>query len=123
MPGGLLTSLWDIHLDSTVGFYTPILTNACIRQCMAIIKTDKEAFEQLKAFTDIIDSEQEPELCVDSKTLAKSWFDLQCEHVGQIDVTFKLILEPMWETRFGERLSVSVELVDPDKWDLKGPFI
>ena len=61
---------------------------------MAIIKID-EAYEQLKAFAAVIVSEQEPELCVDSKTLAKSCFNLQCEHVGKIEVTFKLILEPM----------------------------
>ena len=29
----------------------------------------------------------------------------------------------MLETRFGESLSVSVELVDPNKKELKGPFI
>ena len=123
MPGDLHTSLCDIHLDSTVGFCTPILTNTCIRECMAIIKIDKEAFAHLKAFAAVIVIEQEPELCVDSKTLAKSCFNLQCKHVGAIEVTFKLILEPMEETRFGESLSVSVELVDPNKRELKGPFI
>ena len=102
MPGDLHTNLCDIHLDSTVGFCTPILTNTCIRECMAIIKTDKEAFAHLKAFAAVIVSEQEPELCVDSKTLAKSCFNLQCEHVGEIEVTFKPILEPMGETRFGD---------------------
>ena len=123
MPGDLHTSLCGIHLDSTVGFCTPILTNTCIRECMAIIKIDKEAFAHLKAFAAVIVSEQEPELCVDSKTLAKSCFNLQCEHVGAIEVTFKLILEPMGETRVGENLSASVELVDPNKRELKGPFI
>ena len=123
MPGDLHTSLCDIHLDSTVGFCTPILTNTCIRECMAIIKIDREAFAHLKAFAAVIVSEQEPELCVDSKTLAKSCFNLQCKHVGAIEVTFKVILEPMGETRFGESLSVSVELVDPNKRELKGPFI
>ena len=123
MPGDLHTNLCDFHLDSTVGFCTPILTNTCIRECMAIIKTDKEAFAHLKAFAAVIVSEQEPELCVDSKTLAESCFNLQCKHVGAIEVTIKLILEPMGETWFGESLSVSVELVDPNKRELKGPFI
>ena len=123
MPGDLHTSLCDTHLDSTVGFCTPIFTNTCIRECMAIIKIDKEAFAHLKAFAAVIVSEQKPESCVDSKTLAKSCFNLQCEHVGAIEVTFKLILEPMGETRVGESLSVSVELVDPNKKELKGPFI
>ena len=90
---------------------------------MAIIKIDKEAFAHLKAFAAVIVSEQEPELCVDSETLAKSCFNLQCEHVGEIEVTFKLILEPTGETKSVESLSVSVELVDPNKRELKGPFI
>ena len=115
IPDDLHTSLCDIHLDSTVGFCTPILTNTCIRECLAIIKNDNEAFAHLKAFAAVIVSEQEPELCVDSKTVAKSCFNLQCEHVGEIVVTFKLILEPMGETRSGESLSISVELVDPKK--------
>ena len=67
---------------------------------MAIIKIDKEAFERLKAFAAIIVSEQEPELCVYSKTLRKSFFNLQCKHVGEYELTFKLILE----TRFGESI-------------------
>ena len=82
------------------GFLTPILTNTCIRECMAIIKIDKEAFERLKVFAAIIVSEQEPELCVYSKTLGKSCFNLECKHVGEIELTFKLIPE----TRFGERI-------------------
>ena len=123
MPGGLHTSLCDILLDSTVGFHTPILTNTCTRECMAIIKIDKVAFEHLKAFAAIIVSEQEPKLCVYSKTLAKSCFNLQCEHVGEIEVTFKLILEPMLEASFSESLPVSVELVNPNKKELKDPFI
>ena len=56
------------------------LTNTCIRECITIVKIDKEAFEQLNAFAAVIVSEQEPELCVYSKTLAKSCFNLQCEH-------------------------------------------
>ena len=123
MPNDIHTSLCDVHLDSTVGFCTPILTNTCIRECMAIIKIDKKAFAHLKAFAAVIVSEQEPELCVDSKTLAKSCYNLQCEHVGEIEVTFKLILEPTGETKSGESLSVSVELVDPNKRELRGPFI
>ena len=90
---------------------------------MTIIKIDKEAIEHLKAFAAIIVSEQEPKLCVYSKFLAESCFNLLCEHVGEIEVTFKLILEPMLEARFGESLSVSVELVDPNKKELKDPFI
>ena len=123
MPGRLHTSLCDNHLDSTVGFCTPILTNTCIRECMSNIKIDNEAFAHLKAFAAVIVCEQEPELCVDCKTLAKSCFNLQCEHVGEIEVTFKLIPEPMGETKLGESLSVSVELVDPNKRELKGSFI
>ena len=123
MPDGGHTKLCDILSDSTVGFRTPKLTNTCTRECMAMIKIDKEAVEHLTAFAAIIVSEQEPELCIYSKTLAKSCFNLQSEHVGEIEVTFKLILEPMLETRFGENLSVSVELVDPNKKELKGAFI
>ena len=76
MPDGVRTSLCDFLSDSTVGFRTPILTNTCTRECMAMIKIDKEAFEQLKAFAAIIVSEQEPKLCVFSKT------HIQCEDVG-----------------------------------------
>ena len=123
MPDGVHTNLCGIFSDLTVGFCTPTLMNTCTRECMAIIKIDKEAFEHLKAFAVIIVSEQEPELCVYSKTLAKTCFNLQYEHVREIEVTFKLILEPMLETRFGENLSVFVELVDPNKKKLKGPFI
>ena len=83
MSDGVHTNLCDILSDSTVGFCTPILTNTCIRECMAIIKTDKEAFEHLKAFAATIVSEQEPVLCVFSKTLAKSCFNLQSERVGE----------------------------------------
>ena len=122
MPDGLQTSLYDTHSDSTVGFCPPVLTNTCIRECMAIIKIDKKAFEHLKAFAAFV-SEQEPELCVNSKTVAKSCFNLQCEHVGEIEVTFKLILESMGKTTLGENLSVSVELVDPNKKELPGPFV
>ena len=43
--------------------------------------------------------------------------------MGEIEVTFKLILEPTGETKSGESLSVSVELVDPNKKELKSPFI
>ena len=118
-----LTLLNNIFDFKTVGFCTPIFTNTCIRECMAIIKIDKKAFVHIKAFAAVIVSEQKPELCVDSKTLAKSCFNLQSEHVGAIEVTFKLILEQMGETRVGESLSVSVELVDPNKKELKGPFI
>ena len=50
-----------------LGFCTAVLTNTYIRECMAIIKIDKKAFEHLKAFA-IFVSEQEPELCVNSKT-------------------------------------------------------
>ena len=64
MPDGVHTNLCDILSDSTVCFCTPILTNTCTRQCTAIMKIDKEAFEHLKAFTAIIVSEQEPKLCV-----------------------------------------------------------
>ena len=67
---------------------------------MAIIKIDKEVFERLKASAAIIVSEQEPELCVYSKTLERSCFNLQCKHVEEIELTFKLILE----TRFGESI-------------------
>ena len=61
--------------------------------------------------------------CVSIVKLSQSCFNLQCEHVGEIEVTFKLILEPMGETRSGESLSISVELVDPKKSELKVPFI
>ena len=67
---------------------------------MAIIKIDKEVFERLKAFAAFIVSEEEPELCVYSKTLGKSCFNLQCKLVGEIELTFRLILE----TRFGESI-------------------
>ena len=81
MPGDLHTSLCNIHWTRLWVLHTHFdLTNTCIRECMAIIKIDKEAFEQLNAFADVIVSEQEPELCVYSKTLAKSCFNLQCEH-------------------------------------------
>ena len=76
MPDGVHTNLCDILPDSTVCFRRPILTNTCTRQCIAIIKFDKEAFEHLKAFAAIIVSEQELKLCVFSKT------HLQCEDVG-----------------------------------------
>ena len=76
MPDGVHTNLCNFLSDSTVGFRTPILTNTCTRECMAIIKIDKEAFEHLKAFAAIIVNEQEPKLCVFSKT------HLQCEDVG-----------------------------------------
>ena len=62
-------------------------------------------------------------MCVHSKTLAEPCSSLQCEHVGEIEVTLKHFLEPIGETRFGKSLSVSVEWVDPNKKVLKGPFI
>ena len=75
MPDGVHTNLCDFLSDSTVGFRTPILTNTCTRECMAIIKIYKEAFEHLKAFAAIIISEQEHKLCVFRKT------HLQCGDV------------------------------------------
>ena len=68
MPDGVHANLCDFLSDSTVGLRTPILTNTCTRDCMAIIEIDKEAFEHLKAFAAIIVSEQELKLCVFSKT-------------------------------------------------------
>ena len=67
---------------------------------MAKMKIDQEAFERLEAFAAIIVSEQEPELCVYSKTLGKSCINLQCKHMREIELTFKLNLE----TRFGESI-------------------
>ena len=62
-------------------------------------------------------------ICVSIVKLAKSCVNLQREHVEEIEVTFKHILEPMLDTRFGESLSISVELLDRNKKELKGAFI
>ena len=42
IPDGLHTSLYVTHLDSTVSFCTLVLTNTCVRECMAIKQSDKE---------------------------------------------------------------------------------
>ena len=105
-------------------FCTPVLTNVCTKKCMAIVKIDKQAWEHLKTLLSTVNHDAETYYPPDEKLVAETRaFKLLIDHVGELEVTFRLFLNAIDGKEKPERISVSVGVTHPYKEDLKNSFI